>query len=91
MAVLFFSSYGFIILVSKILKFNREDTVTVLFCGSKKSIVHGSLMSKVLFPDASIAGIMLLPIMIYHALQLIAASIIARRIARQIGTNISAE
>lgn len=81
MSVLFFASYAFIYLVSRILKFSRADTVTVLFCGSKKSIVQGTVMSKVLFPDASIVGIVLLPIMVYHALQLIFASIIAKRIA----------
>lgn len=91
MAALFGSSYVFVIIIGKILKFNREDMVTVMFCGSKKSLVHGSLMSKVLFPDLSVAGIILLPIMIYHALQLIAASIIARRFAQQSGIKIENE
>ncbi|MGI8469434.1 MAG: bile acid:sodium symporter family protein [Pyrinomonadaceae bacterium] len=89
MAALFFSSYIFIYIVSRLFKFTLEDTVTVLFCGSKKSLVHGTLMSKVLFQDSSIAGIILLPIMIYHALQLIAASIVARRVARQNGNIMS--
>lgn len=91
MAGLFFLSYIFILIVSRLLNFNREDTVTILFCGSKKSLVHGTLMSKVLFQDASLAGIILLPIMIYHALQLIFASVIARRIAHRIGTDIGKE
>jgi len=40
-------------------------------------------MSKVLFPDAALAGFVLLPIMLYHALQLIFASIIAQAMARR--------
>ena len=91
MWAMFFLSYAFILAVCRFLKFNSADTVTVLFCGSKKSLVHGTVMSKVLFPDTSIAGIILLPIMIYHALQLIAASVIARRVAHRIGTGIRNE
>lgn len=83
MMSLFFSSYAFILIISRIFKFNRPDTVTILFCGSKKSIVHGTIMSKVLFENNAAVGIILLPIMIYHAVQLIFASIIARRVACQ--------
>lgn len=87
MGVLFFASYVFTFALSRILRFDLPDTVTLLFCGSKKSLVHGSMMSKVLFPETSLAGVILLPIMIYHALQLIFASVIARRIAQKIGNN----
>ncbi|WP_207433219.1 bile acid:sodium symporter family protein [Sabulibacter ruber] len=67
--------------LSKLLGFGREIRITAIFCGSKKSLVHGTVMSKVLFPDANSVGIVLLPLMLYHALQLIAASIIAQRMA----------
>mgnify|MGYP005749246113 CR=1 FL=1 len=82
MAGLFFLVYGLIHLLSKLLGFNPEDRITAIFCGSKKSLVHGTVMAKVLFPDANLVGIILLPIMIYHALQLVAASIISQRLAR---------
>lgn len=65
------------------LKFPVEDRITVLFCGSKKSLVHGTVMVKVLLPHASNTGIILLPIMMYHALQLIFASIIARAMSER--------
>ncbi|MFC6999633.1 bile acid:sodium symporter family protein [Rufibacter roseus] len=61
--------------------FSRENRITAAFCGSKKSLVHGTVMSKVLFPDADVVGIILLPLMVYHALQLIAASVLAQRMA----------
>ena len=75
---MFFVLYGFIYLVAKILKFNREDKITALFCGSKKSLVHGSVMSHVIFSSGAIAGVVLLPTMIYHAAQLVIVSAIAR-------------
>lgn len=79
---LFFLLYGFITVVSRLLRFDRDDRITALFCGSKKSLVQGSVMATVLFPG-SVAGVALLPIMIYHALQLIVASIVAQAMARR--------
>lgn len=83
MMVLFFSVFFCVGLLSRFLGFSDEDRITVLFCGSKKSLVHGTVMSKVLFQHSTITGIVLLPLMLYHALQLIAASIIAQGMARR--------
>ena len=44
--------------------FKREERITVIFCGSKKSLVQGAVMGKVLFPDQAILGVVLLPLMI---------------------------
>lgn len=79
---LFLLIYMLVMTTSRILKFNREDSITAVFCGSKKSLVHGTVMSKVLFAGSDIVGIILLPLMLYHALQLITASIIAQSMAR---------
>ncbi len=70
-------------LIAGALKFNMEDTITLMFCGSKKSLVHGTVMSKVLFANNPVAGIVLLPLMLYHALQLIAASVMAQRLEKR--------
>ncbi len=69
--------------ISKVLHFSDEDRITVLFCGSKKSLVQGAVMGRVMFPDPVIFGVILLPLMIYHALQLIFGSAIAQRIGEQ--------
>lgn len=79
MTLLFFVVYYLMKWISAKLLLNREDTITVLFCGSKKSLVHASVMSKVLFPASPMVSVILLPIMIYHALQLIFVSIIAQK------------
>lgn len=91
MLLLLFLVYGIIQLVSKLMNFNREDSITAVFCGSKKSLVHGTVMSKVLFPDPTMVGIILLPIMLYHALQLLVASIIAQAMARKSGFAVKGE
>lgn len=82
MIILFFIIFGLIKVICGFLNFNREDSITAVFCGSKKSLVQGAVMIKVLFPSATIAGIILLPIMVYHALQLIIVSIIAQKLSK---------
>ena len=83
MVALFFVAYGTISIVCRRLRFNRPDTITATFCGSKKSLVHGTAMSRVLFPGLPSAGIILLPIMLYHALQLMLVSAIARKLSKE--------
>lgn len=77
--VLFFMLYGIIYLVSKRLHFSLEDRITALFCGSKKSLVHGTVFSSVLFAGSHTLGVYLLPIMIYHAFQLMIISVFAQK------------
>ncbi|MHC2993601.1 membrane protein [Pontibacter sp. HJ8] len=84
MLVLFFAVLGILHLVSRLFGFSHENRVTAVFCGSKKSLVHGTVMSKVLFPDANMVGVILLPIMLYHALQLLASSVLAQSMARRV-------
>ncbi|WP_315387622.1 bile acid:sodium symporter family protein [uncultured Stenotrophomonas sp.] len=61
--------------------FSREDRITILFCGSKKSLATGVPMAKILFAGGSL-GAIVLPIMIYHQIQLIVCAVIAQRFAR---------
>ena len=79
MAALFFVVFGIVSLLCRRLKMNREDTITAQFCSSKKSLVHGAAMSKVIFAGYSSVGVILLPIMPYHTLQLMIVSAIARK------------
>jgi sodium/bile acid cotransporter 7 len=62
------------------LGFAREDRIVLLFCGSKKSLASGVPMAGVLFPAASV-GLVILPLMLFHQIQLIACAVIARRFA----------
>ena len=82
MLMLFFVMLALMQILSVGLGFSREDRITVIFCGSKKSLVQGALMGQVLFPEAAAFGIVLLPLMLYHALQLVAGSILAQRMAK---------
>ncbi|TDB63980.1 bile acid:sodium symporter family protein [Arundinibacter roseus] len=79
---LFFLVYGLILFICRALSFSREDTITALFCGSKKSLVQGAVMSKILFAGLASSGLILLPIMIYHAFQLLIVSSLAQRYSR---------
>ncbi len=61
--------------------FNKADSITAQFCGTKKSLVHGTVFSKVILGNATGIGLMLLPLMLFHALQIFIVSIIASKIA----------
>jgi solute carrier family 10 (sodium/bile acid cotransporter), member 7 len=78
-AALFFLIYFIIYAVSVILKLSREDRITALFCGSQKSLVHGTVFSNVLFAGLHAAGLVLLPLMLFHAWQIFIISILAAR------------
>ncbi len=69
-------------LVSRLLGFDRPDGAALTFCGSQKSLVSGIPIANVLFTGPQ-AGIIVLPLMIYHQMQLIVGAYLARRYARQ--------
>ncbi|MDR2216249.1 MAG: bile acid:sodium symporter [Nevskiaceae bacterium] len=65
-------------LAARMLGLNPADARTLRYAGSLKSLVSGVPMAKVLFPSAEI-GMIMLPIMIYHQLQLMTCAWLARR------------
>ncbi len=71
---------GLTFAVARLMKLPREDAIVLQFCGSKKSLASGVPMAGVLFPAAQV-GVILLPVMLFHQLQLIACAVIARRYA----------
>lgn len=82
--LLFYLVYFFTGWVARFLNFNREDTITAQFCGTKKSLVHGTVFSKILIPATIPMGIILLPIMIFHAFQIFVITFIAERKFKEI-------
>ncbi|ARF51075.1 MULTISPECIES: bile acid:sodium symporter family protein [Pantoea] len=68
-------------LAARLFGFSRPDEIVVLFCGSKKSLANGVPMANILFP-ASAVGIIVLPLMIFHQVQLMVCSFIAGRYKR---------
>ncbi len=62
--------------------FSKADEITIVFCGSKKSLANGIPMANILFPT-SVIGMMVLPLMIFHQIQLMVCAVLARRYKRQ--------
>jgi solute carrier family 10 (sodium/bile acid cotransporter), member 7 len=67
---------------SRALHFPRADEVAAVFCGSKKSLANGAPIAAVLFGGNPAMGMIMLPLMLYHQIQLIVCSILARRYAQ---------
>jgi sodium/bile acid cotransporter 7 len=70
------------IFAARKLGFNKADEITIVFCGSKKSLANGIPMANILFPT-SVIGMMVLPLMIFHQIQLMVCAVLARRYKRQ--------
>lgn len=82
-SALFLITYLITGFVAEKLRFNREDRITAQFCGTKKSLVHGTVFSKILFGNMASVGIILLPLMLYHALQILVLSVVATKMAAE--------
>jgi sodium/bile acid cotransporter 7 len=65
---------------SRLLRFSRGDEVAIVFCGSKKSLASGVPMAGVLFPPA-LVGPLIVPLMLFHQMQLMVCAVMARRYA----------
>jgi len=64
------------------LGFSKEDEITIVFCGSKKSLLSGVPMAKVLFAS-HMAGSIVLPLMVFHQMQLMVCAVLAQRYAKR--------
>ena len=66
--------------VSRRLGFGKADEITIVFCGSKKSLASGIPMANILFATSAV-GAIVLPIMLFHQMQLMVCAMLARRYA----------
>ncbi len=69
-------------LLGKAFGFNQQDRITIVFCGSKKSLATGVPMAQVLFAGASM-GVLILPLMLFHQIQLMVCAALAQRYAKR--------
>lgn len=66
----------------KLFGFNRKDQIAIFFCSSKKTLASGVPMAQILFIGQPL-GMIVLPIMIFHQIQLMVCGIIANRWSKQ--------
>ena len=75
--VLFITVFG-----SRVLGFPKDDEITIVFCGSKKSLASGVPMANAIFAgQSSSVGAIVLPLMIFHQIQLMVCAVIAQKYA----------
>jgi solute carrier family 10 (sodium/bile acid cotransporter), member 7 len=73
---------GITTFVSRVMGFSLADRITIIFCGSKKSLASGVPMAGVIFAGQSI-GTIVLPLMLFHQIQLIFCAWLARSYAER--------
>ncbi|MBL0164550.1 MAG: bile acid:sodium symporter [Xanthomonadales bacterium] len=67
--------------LSRRLGFKREDEIAIVFCASKKSLASGVPIAKILFAGNPALGMIVLPVLLYHQIQLMACAVLAQRYA----------
>jgi sodium/bile acid cotransporter 7 len=67
---------------SRKLGLSKENEITLVFCGSKKSLASGIPLATVLFGTSQM-GVVVLPLMIFHQMQLMVCAVLARRYAER--------
>lgn len=79
-AALLAVAMGWTVLVGRLARMPRVDRVALLFCGSNKSLASGLPIATVLFASDDVA-LIVLPLMLYHQMQIITGAVLARRLA----------
>ena len=69
-------------LAARLLGFSKPDEIAIVFCGSKKSLASGAPIAAALLTPA-VAGVAMIPLMIFHQIQLMACAALAQRYARR--------
>jgi len=77
---------GITVGLSRLARLNRADTTVVLFCGSKKSLASGLPMALVFFGTGAV-GLIMLPLILFHQIQLFVCAVIASRMSRTVPVN----
>ncbi len=67
---------------ARLFGFDKADEIAIVFCGSKKSLASGAPIAAALLTPA-VAGIAMIPLMIFHQIQLMACAVIAQRYANR--------
>ncbi|MGJ0118697.1 bile acid:sodium symporter family protein [Williamsia sp. MIQD14] len=68
--------------VARLLRFDRADEIAIQFCGTKKSLATGLPMAAVLFSDSQV-GLIVLPLLVFHQVQLMMCAWWAGRLSRE--------
>ena len=81
--LIFIIAIALIEVLARMLKLDRPDRITATFCAPQKTIASGIPLAKAIFGAHPGLGLILLPILFYHPLQLIVCGVLADRFARQ--------
>lgn len=68
--------------LGRLVRLDRGDSIALLFCGSMKSLASGLPIAWVFF-DAATVGLVMLPVMLFHQIQLLVCSLIATKLGRE--------
>jgi solute carrier family 10 (sodium/bile acid cotransporter), member 7 len=77
---LFAAATGAAVLTARRLRFDDADRTAFLFCAPQKTLAAGAPMAQILFAGNPALGLILLPLIVYHAVQLVVGAMMADRL-----------
>ena len=80
--LMIFSAISFYTSILPIWKFTKHDSISILFSASQKTVALGIPLIKVIFENSPYIGVLSIPILIYHAEQLIFGAILVPRLLK---------
>ncbi|WP_084301760.1 bile acid:sodium symporter family protein [Desulfonatronovibrio hydrogenovorans] len=83
--ILFFTVMALVWSGIRLFRFNHENAMSALFCGSQKTLAAGAPMANLIFASQPGLGIILLPLMFYHIIQLFLGGLLVNRINQKAG------
>jgi solute carrier family 10 (sodium/bile acid cotransporter), member 7 len=86
-ALMFFGVLAIAAQWARRLRFSDADRIAAMFCGSKKSMATGVPMAQVMFGGSPTLAVVVMPLLVYHTLQLIIAGALASRWAQRTGVD----
>jgi sodium/bile acid cotransporter 7 len=84
------AALGLLTWLARLLGFSHGDRSAAVFCGSKKTLAGGVPMAKLMFANVPALGLILLPILLYHSVQLVIVAWLAARWARSAERHLAA-
>jgi sodium/bile acid cotransporter 7 len=72
-----------VVLLAKAGRLSEGDRIAALFCAPQKTLASGVPMAKVIFGAHPALGVILLPVILYHPLQLLVHGVMASRFAQR--------
>ena len=73
--------------LTRVARLGRKDAIAAYFCGTQKSLANGLPIAHTVFAGSPSMGLIVMPLLVYHQVQLAIGAYLARRFAEGTGND----